>query len=115
MKGIAWEWGEAQHQAFESIKVELSSKPLLCYPDFSKLFVLATDASVVGVGAVLMQDQGRGMQPIGYASKVNSPAQAKYPITELECLAVIWGVQHFRPHLYGRRFQIVTDHRRYAG
>ncbi|KAJ0393019.1 hypothetical protein ATCC90586_008609 [Pythium insidiosum] len=87
-KDVVWEWGAAQWRAFVDIKRELSTKPLLCYPDFEKPFVLATDASRVGLGAALQQDQGRGLQPIGYASKTNSPTQANYTITELECLAV---------------------------
>ncbi|KAJ0391766.1 hypothetical protein P43SY_010693 [Pythium insidiosum] len=109
-KDAMWEWGEAQRHAFANVKRELSAKPLLCYPDFEKPFVLATDASKVGLGAALQQDQGRGLQPIGYASKTNSTAQANYTITELECLAVVWAVEHFRPYLYGRRFTVVTDH-----
>jgi hypothetical protein len=58
-KDVSWEWGSEQQRAFDAIKVELCSGPLLCYPDFGKSFVLATDASIVGLGAVLMQDQGR--------------------------------------------------------
>ncbi|GMF57621.1 unnamed protein product [Phytophthora fragariaefolia] len=72
--------------------------------------VLMTAASKIGRGACLMQDQGRGWQPIAYASNVNSEAEAKYSITELECLAVVWAVMLFRPYVYGRRFKIVTDH-----
>ncbi|KAJ0392471.1 hypothetical protein P43SY_004345 [Pythium insidiosum] len=83
-KERAWEWGDAQHRAFECIKQELIQKPLLAYPDFDLPFVLATDASLVGLGAVLQQDQGGGLQPLAYASKVNSETQAKYPITELD-------------------------------
>jgi hypothetical protein len=88
----------------------LSTKPLLQYPDFQLPFVLATDASMVGLGAALMQDFGRGLQPIGYASKVNNEAQSNYPIAELECLAAVWVVQFFRPYIYGREFTVATDH-----
>lgn len=88
----------------------MSGKPLLCYPDFEVPFVLATDASTVGLGAVLMQDQGSGPPPIGYTSRVNDKHQVEYPVTHLECLAVVWAVQHFRRYLYGRRFTIITDH-----
>ncbi|KAE8956365.1 hypothetical protein PR001_g31756, partial [Phytophthora rubi] len=109
-KSSEWEWGEKQQTAFEELKRELTVRPLLAYPDFSKPFKLVTDASIVGLGAALMQDQGRGDQPIAYASKVNSPTVAKYGITDLECAAVVWAVKLFRPYLYGRRFELVTDH-----
>ncbi|GMF46675.1 unnamed protein product [Phytophthora fragariaefolia] len=71
---------------------------------------LVTDASKIGLGACLMQDQGCGWQPVAFASKVNSNAEANYSITELECLAVVWSVKLFRSYLYGRSFTIVTDH-----
>ncbi|KAJ0392077.1 hypothetical protein ATCC90586_011261 [Pythium insidiosum] len=109
-KERAWEWGSEQQRAFEGIKMELSLKPLLVYPNFALPFVLATDASLVGLGAVLQQDQGDGLQPVAYASKVNSETQSRYSITELECLAVVWAIEHFRPFLYGRKFTVVTDH-----
>ncbi|KAJ0391236.1 hypothetical protein P43SY_010942 [Pythium insidiosum] len=105
-KERAWEWGDEQQHAFESIKLELSQKPLLAYPNFELPFVLATDASLVGLGAVLQQDHGNGLQPLAYSSKVNTPTQAKYTITELECLAVVWAIEHFRPFLYGRKFTV---------
>lgn len=110
-KGSEWEWGGPQQRAFDQIKAVLTAKPLLIYPDFTKPFVIVTDASVVGLGACLMQDHGQGLQPVAYASKVNNPVVAKYPIHELECLAVIWAVKLFRPFIYGRRFTVNTDHR----
>ena len=105
-----WRWGAEQEQAFTWIKAKLSTKPVLVYPDFRLPFVLATDASLVGVGAALMQDQGQGLQPVAFASSANTPAQAKYGISELECLGVVWAVKTFRPYLYGRKFTIITDH-----
>lgn len=109
-KGVKWEWGPTQQAAFDEVKRVLTTKPLLIYPDFSRHFTLVTDASTVGLGACLMQDHGNGMQPVAYASKVNDETVAKYAITELECLAVVWAVKLFRPYLYGRSFTIITDH-----
>ncbi|GMF18400.1 unnamed protein product [Phytophthora fragariaefolia] len=109
-KSSTWTWGERQEEAFTWAKTWLSTKPVLIYPDYRLPFKLTTDASKTGLGAVLSQDQGSGDQPVAYASKVNSPLVAKYNISELECLAVVWAVRLFRPHLYGRNFTIVTDH-----
>ncbi|KAE9157619.1 hypothetical protein PF002_g33335 [Phytophthora fragariae] len=88
-KGVVWRWGYSQKEAFECLKKALTEPPLLAYPDFSRPFRLVTDASQVGLGAALTQDQGQGEQPIAYASKINSPTVAKYSITELECAAVV--------------------------
>ncbi|KAE8968787.1 hypothetical protein PR001_g27690 [Phytophthora rubi] len=109
-KGVVWRWGDSQKEAFECLKKALTEQPLLAYPDISRPFRLVTDASQVGLGAALTQDQGHGEQPIAYASKINSPTVAKYSITELECAAVVWAVKLFRPYLYGRKFVLMTDH-----
>ncbi|OWY99132.1 Transposase, partial [Phytophthora megakarya] len=109
-KKVHWEWGDEQKAAFDNVKAVVTSKPLLAYPDFRLPFTLVTDASKVGLGACLMQDQGNGPQPVSYASKVASETEAKYGITELECLAVVWAIKLYRPYLYGRRFTIVTYH-----
>ncbi|KAE9290337.1 hypothetical protein PF008_g25635 [Phytophthora fragariae] len=109
-KGVVWRWGDSQKEAFECLKKALTERPLLAYPDFSRPFRLVTYASQVGLDAALTQDQGRGEQPIAYASKINSPTVAKYSITELECAAVVWAVKLFRPYLYGRKFVLMTDH-----
>ncbi|KAE9293255.1 hypothetical protein PR003_g24549 [Phytophthora rubi] len=109
-KTSEWAWGAAQEEAFTWAKAWLSTKPVLVYPNYDLPFNLTTKASKAGLGAVLSQDQGRGDQPVAYASKINSPTVANYSISELECLAVVWTVRLFRSHLYGRRFTIVTDH-----
>ncbi|KAE9280847.1 hypothetical protein PF008_g28038 [Phytophthora fragariae] len=109
-KGTEWAWGAPQEEAFTLAKAWLSQKPVLIYPDYRLPFKLTTDPSKTGLGAVLSQDQGHGDQPVAYASKVNSPTVSNCSISELECLAVVWAVRLFCPHLYGRRFSIVTDH-----
>ncbi|GMF42572.1 unnamed protein product [Phytophthora fragariaefolia] len=109
-KDIPWEWSEAQEFAFGRVKMLLTTRPWLLYPNFELPFRLVTDACKVGLGACLMQDHGRGRQPIAYGSKVNSTAETNYSITVLESLAVVWSVKMFRPYLYGRAFTIITDH-----
>ncbi|GMF47160.1 unnamed protein product [Phytophthora fragariaefolia] len=109
-ENVSWRWKTEQEEAFAWAKAYLSKEPVLIYPNYSLPFKLTTDASKIGLGAVLSQDQANGDQPVAYASKVNSPAVSKYTISELECLAIVWAVQLFRPHLYGRHFTIVTDH-----
>ena len=67
-----------------------AKKPALKLPDLSKLFVLRTDASRVGVAAVLLQENDEKLYPVGYASKKLNLTEARYPIIEKECLAVVW-------------------------
>ncbi|OWZ09118.1 Gag-pol fusion protein [Phytophthora megakarya] len=109
-KSTEWEWAADQEAAFTKAKEILTTRPLLVYPNFTKSFRLETDASKAGLGTCLMQDCGNGWKPVAYASKVNSPTEANYGITELECAAVVWAIKLFRPYLYGRLFTIVTDH-----
>ncbi|GMF44471.1 unnamed protein product [Phytophthora fragariaefolia] len=77
-KDAEWIWGDEQEAAFIHVKNVLTTSPLLLYPDFRRPFRVVTDASIVGLGACLMQDQGKGWQPIAYASKVNSDAESNH-------------------------------------
>ncbi|KAE9203398.1 hypothetical protein PF002_g20936 [Phytophthora fragariae] len=97
-----WEWTIEQETVLEHVKMLRTEKPLLAYPDFSLPFRVVTDASKVGLEACLMQDQGRGWQPMDYASKFNSKAEGNYGLMELECLVVVWAIKLFRPYLYGQ-------------
>ena len=96
--------------AFHTLKSKLAASPILHLPDVSKPFILRTDASEKGVGAVLMQEFDGEKFPIAYASKKLQPAQVRYSVIEKESYAVVWGVQKFEPYLYGREFQLETDH-----
>ena len=109
-KNRSWEWGDTQKQAFEVIKSCLVNSPTLSCPDFEKPFVVQTDASSVGLGAVLSQEIGGAEHVIAYASRSLSDAEKKYSTTEQECLAVVWAIRKFRPYLEGYRFTVVTDH-----
>nr|XP_012234646.1 PREDICTED: uncharacterized protein K02A2.6-like [Linepithema humile] len=79
----------------------LTIAPVLACPDFAKPFVLQTDASTQGLGAVLTQNHEKGEQVIAYASRTLNPAEKNYSATELECLAVVWGIRKMRDYLEG--------------
>ena len=102
-------WTDDCQQAFDALKERVTNAPVLVYPDFQKDFVLETDASGRGLGAVLSQYQESGaLLPVAYASRSLSPAESNYSITELETLAVVWGVQHFQAYLYGHTVNTLT-------
>ena len=72
---------------------------------------METDASVRGIGAILSQRQEDGkLHTVAYASRALSPQEKRYAITELEILAVVWGMCHYRAYLYGHCVTIYTDH-----
>jgi len=105
-------WNEECASAFEKLKNELCSSPVLCSPDFQKDFVLQTDASERAVGAVLSQcDESGDDHPIAYFSRKLLGREEKYSTVEKECLAIKLGIQAFRVYLMGRPFSIQTDHR----
>ena len=110
-KEVRWNWTKECHDAFDLLKGKLLSSPVLAYPDFNHDFVLETDASVRGLGAILSQYKSDDkLHPIAYASRVLSNAEKHYSITELETLAVVWAIQHFHAYLYGHNVTIFTDH-----
>ena len=104
------EWGESQQNAFETLKSRLGEAPILHLPDPHKPFVLRTDASDVGVGAVLMQMDGDQYFPVSYASRKLLPRERRYSVIERECLAVVWAIAKFHVYLYGKQFMLETDH-----
>ena len=110
-KGVAYEWTKQCQNVFESLKDLLTTSPILAFPNFSKGFLLATDASGIGLGAVLSQVQEDGStQPIAYASRTLQKHDCNYGATELEVLGVVWAVKHFRSYLYGHRCDVYSDH-----
>ncbi|GBC19242.1 uncharacterized protein LOC100876636 [Rhizophagus irregularis DAOM 181602=DAOM 197198] len=109
-KDAPYEWTNLQQKAFENLRDKLTMAPIVQYPDFSKPFFLYTDASIIGLGAVLAQKTDDQEHVIAYASRTLIPAEKNYAITELECLAIVWAVKYFRHYLYGSKFTIITDH-----
>lgn len=108
--GVVFSWGEPQQGAFENLKTALTSDLVLAYPDFTRPFVLSTDASGVALGAVLSQVHGGSERPVCFASRQLKGPEHNYSATERELLAVVWATKLFRCYLLGRRFKLVTDH-----
>jgi hypothetical protein len=90
-KGVPFVWAEKQQMAFDRLKSALCEAPVLQVPDFSREFVLATDASDVAISAVLQQRVDGSLVPISYHSRILNPAERSYSTYEKECLAVIFG------------------------
>ncbi len=105
-----WQWCSDQVSAFEQLKTRLTSTPILGYPDYSQPFELHTDASIVGLGAVLYQSQEGVLKVISYASRSLNRAEQNYPAHKLEFLALKWSVtDKFHDYLYGHQFTVMTD------
>ena len=110
-KDAIFQWDKKCQESFDHLKGLLMQAPLLVFPDFTKSFVLETDASGQGLGAVLSQQQESGFTaPIAYASRTLQKHEQNYGTTELEALGVVWAVRHFRPYLYGHACKVHTDH-----
>ncbi|CAG8800349.1 12058_t:CDS:1, partial [Dentiscutata erythropus] len=110
-KNVEYKWNNDQNYAFESLKRHLITAPILRYPDFLKTFFIHTDASGSGLGAVLSQKDDDDKEfVVSYASRGLTLHEKNYAATELECLAILWAVEHFH-HYYGLNpFVVITDH-----
>lgn len=104
-------WSEECQKSFDTLKKALCSEPILKNPDFTNIFILTTDASNKALGAILSQGEIGKDLPICYAPRTLNKSVNNYSTTELECLAIVYGVKQFRPYLYGRKFIILSDHR----
>ena len=92
------------------MKQTLVSSPILQLPNLNKPFIVRTDASELGIGAILLQDYDGNKFPVAYASRKLLPRECKYSTIEKECLALVWGVQKFQQYIYGKSFNVETDH-----
>ena len=112
-KSVPFQWTDECESAFNELKVALSTSPVLIYPKFcpGHSFILETDASTVGLGAVLSQMQDDGtIHPIAYASRSVDKHEKNYGISELETLGLVLAVRYFRPYLLGHPRTVYTDH-----
>ncbi|GJP36998.1 hypothetical protein CLOM_g21459 [Closterium sp. NIES-68] len=109
-KNTPYKWESKHQEAVEQLKQALTIAPVLILPDPEHDYVIEADASDQAVGAVLMQDQGNGLQLIAYLSKKLHGAELNYPIHDKEALAIVIAFKAWRCYLEGRRTTVYTDH-----
>ena len=112
-KNVVFCWTPECEDAFQKLKKLLVTAPVLAYPRFGagQSFVLETDASGVGLGAILSQEQEDGtIHPVAYASRSLDKHERNYGISELETLGLVWAVRYFRPYILGHPCTVYTDH-----
>jgi hypothetical protein len=106
-KGIKFVWTKKCEEAFHALRAHLTTAPVLAQPDNSKPFDVYCDASGIGLGCVLMQNN----RVIAYASRALRPHEQNYPTHDLELAAVIHALKIWRHHLMGTKCNIYTDHK----
>ena len=103
-------WSQQCQEAFDLLWESLISAPILCHPDFSLPFIVYTDASDVGIGAVLAQKDKQSLERTNcFASCVLSKSERGYAPVQCEALAIVYAVKEFRPYLYGNEFTVIMD------
>ncbi|MCA9766889.1 MAG: hypothetical protein KC455_10785, partial [Carnobacterium sp.] len=98
-------------EAMRMVKASIAEDALLALPNNEDPFILTTDASGIGVGAILSQVQNGEERVVEYFSSLHNVAQRNYSTTDQELLAVVSALEHFRPYLIGRKFKLRTDHK----
>ncbi|GJR78735.1 putative reverse transcriptase domain-containing protein [Tanacetum coccineum] len=106
-KKVAFEWGDKQEAAFQTLKHKLCSAPILALPQGAENFIVYCDASHKGLGAVLMQNE----KVIAYASRQLKIHEKNYTTHDLELGAVVFALKIWRHYLYGTKCTVFTDHK----
>ena len=109
-KRVPFKWGVDQQNSFDALITHLTNPPVLAFADYAQPFILHTDASSSGLGAVLYQMQDGTKRVIAYASRSLRQGEKNYPAHKLEFLALKWAVvEKFHDYLYGSKFEAITD------
>ncbi|MCP4343164.1 MAG: DDE-type integrase/transposase/recombinase, partial [Desulfobulbaceae bacterium] len=108
-KNVVFKWSDQCQTAFDTIKQQIASPKCMVPFEPSRLTYLTTDASQVGLGALLSQVVDGKERPVSFAHKTLNEAQRNYSTPEREALAVVWATEHFEKFLLGRRFTLRTD------
>jgi len=110
-KNSVWNFGPEQRQSFEDLKECLTKAPVLKHPDMTREFIVATDASGYGIGAILTQLFEDGEHPIAYRSRLLKDAELRYSTIEREALGLCYGIYQFEEYLVGNHFTVYVDHK----
>ena len=107
-----WEWKEKHDIAFDQVQKSLQNIIKLSHFNRENKLRIICDASHQGLGALLLQEKGeKEWELISCASRYLRNYEIKYSTNELELLAIVWAVEHFRNHIYGTKFEVVSDHK----
>src|SRR5208282_452319 len=108
-----WTWGEEEGKAFQKLKDELTSQPVLTLPNFDNPFRIEVDASDYTTGGVLSQKHEDTWKPVAFISKALTEPERNYEIHDRELLAVIRALEEWRHYLQGAKHQveIFSDHK----
>ena len=97
---------EPRQKAFNELKQALVNENKLRVPDFQKPFIVRSDASNEGLGAMLLSEFEDGLFPIVYASRKLKKNERNYCTIEKECRAMVFAVKRFQLYFYGTDFVI---------
>jgi hypothetical protein len=108
---VDFKWTQNEELILTDIKNYLSTEPILHHPNFSYPFILRTDASIEGLGAILSQTIDGTERIILYISRTVQPNEKNWSIQQLEALGIIWACETVRPYIIGTKVLIITDHK----
>ena len=110
-KETPFEFGSEQKKSFEFLKQNMAEACTLAYLDKNASTKIITDASPIGLGAVLVQEQDGAWTPVCYASRSLNGFEQRYSQTEKEALGVVWACERFHVYVYGMKFVVETEHK----
>ena len=104
-------WTEKHETAFTNLKKSLLAAPILSYPDYSKPFSIASDASNNGIGAMLFQEYDGTKKYVAFVSRSLSVSEKKYTTPKKELLAIVFAMKKFHPFIWGSKFILYCDNK----